>query len=170
VGVLEGIEELLLTLNTMGRVQTAKPRLLFVSLFASVSIISTTKDTMLLIFALTISLLLMPYIDKIGKKAVIKLLLLSLIFSLPLLLSNPYDAINFLLRVSSSALLVFETIYLVGWPTMVKGMEGLMLPHGFSQAIMMMLIYSERWVRELMKMIAARRARTMNDNRMREIV
>ncbi len=168
--LIEGVEEIALALGSEGKVRVRHPRLFLFSLISSIAVISTTKDPLPMILAIIFSAMLLPYMDSIRRRAVIKITILSLFFSAPIFISNLTLALTFLLRVVSSSLLVAATVSLVGWATIMRGIEGIIMPRGFSRASRMMLIYSERWIKEIVKLIMARKARTMVESRRRELL
>ncbi len=168
--LLEGLEELTLVLGSEGSVRVNYPHVLFLLLSFDVVVIITSKTFLLPLLALLISLVLAIRMDKVRKKAVMKIIVLSAIFSLPLLISRPQEAVVFFIRVVASSALVAAIVTLLGWYTLVRGVEGWLMPRGFADASRMMLIYSHRWIMDLLKVIMARKARLLSDDKKREIV
>ena len=168
--LLEGFEELAAFLGCEGKASSKYARPLFLLTFLNLLIIVTTRDIMLMLVIITLLALLVPRVDRIRRRIVLKILALSLFFSIPVIITHTPSAVLFLLKVASSSLLVAVTISLVGWSTIAKGMEGIIMPKGFADASRMMLIYAERWARELIKIIIARKARTMTEDWKKEIM
>ncbi len=157
------------TLLSMETGVPVEPRLALVFSMASVLLLAVGGPPLFLVAGLVVSLGLLAYAGWLRGYArgclelLLYPLLVSTVSALPLALAMGrwWDAFSLVARtVSSSAFLLAYTM-LVGWSTMVYGLEALGAPHTVARSIMLAAYYLPRFIGDLASMLAARRARTL---------
>lgn len=152
-----------------GLVRPRRPELVFLLLLASVALVSSSASMAPALAGLAGSAAPLAYL-LLARRGGAALVLqpvayaaaASLVVSLPLLLGGRGgEALAFVARITASAVMVSSVAGLVGWRCLAEGMHRLGAPREFTESLRLVLRYTPLLAAEALRMLAARRARSL---------
>ncbi len=169
-GMLETLREVTVSLAaSQGVTRPTRPRFFLPLLLASIAVasqpgfpapaaVAAASGTAALLYALHSGA------PRAAAKALLLVTLFSAVVSAPLLLSHRSEALGFLLRVYGASALGISATAMVGWDAFIDAAEALGLPCELATAARLLLWNVKIMSEEALRLIAARRARTLGKN------
>ncbi|ALL01527.1 ABC-type cobalt transport system, permease component [Pyrodictium delaneyi] len=177
-GLLEGLRDATTTLAMgEGVVYPHRPELVFLTLVAGVTLVSSTDSIFPALAGLAGSIAPLVYILSVHRgrgrwlvvQPLVYAIVASFIISLPLILGGSHsEAVSFILRITASAAMVMSVARLVGWRSLAEGMQRLGVPREFTGSMYLVLRYTPLLAAEVLRLLVARRARSLSGRGLRE--
>ncbi|ABM80112.1 energy-coupling factor transporter transmembrane component T family protein [Hyperthermus butylicus] len=176
-GVLEGLRDAATALAmSEGLVRPPRPELVFLTLVVSVALISSSSSPAPAVAGIAGSLVPLAYLlsnDAERKRAtltpIVYVLASSMVISAPLIVMGRHgEAELLILRVVASTIVVVSVARLIGWRGLALGMRRLGVPGEFAESMHLVLYYVPLLAAETIRLISARKARSLRRQRLRK--
>ena len=176
-GVLDGLRDAATALAMgEGPIQPPCPELVFLTLVASVALISSSSSPAPAMAGIAGSLAPLAYLlsSTNGRRRVtiipiVYALASSVIISAPLIIMGRHEEARlFVLRVAASAVMVVSVARLIGWRNLALGMQRLGVPREFTESMHLVLYYVPLLAAETIRLVSARKARSLGKQGLRE--